>query len=301
MIPTALSGLLPAVLKTWVRQYPHVNILIEPGSTNALYAKVLDDSVDAAILAHPGFDLPKTCAWQSLRREPLVLLTPAAMRVANAFDTIAREPYIRHNRSVIAGRLADDYLHRHGVRPNVRFELEGIESIARLVSEGLGVSVLPDWAVPGPVDPSVRRWPLPAPFPSRDVGVVGTAPARDRRWSSCSWIWRGRRWCRRRGRRDADRGSSTKQKRWNPRRSQQVRRLASQEEAAQRRVAVRAHDQDADILIRTALAMTLSASPESATWAHRSRLPAGSSWPTRSAWARRGFPFQTSADGLESP
>lgn len=173
-IPTALSGLLPAVLKTWVRQYPHVNILIEPGSTNALYAKVLDDSLDAAILAHPGFDLPKTCAWQSLRREPLVLLTPAAMRVANVFETIAREPYIRHNRSVIAGRLADDYLHRHGVRPNVRFELEGIESIARLVSEGLGVSVLPDWAVPGPVDPSVRRWPLPAPFPSRDVGVVWT-------------------------------------------------------------------------------------------------------------------------------
>ena len=96
------------------------------------------------------------------------------MVAPNVFETIAREPYIRHNRSVIAGRLADDYLHRHGVRPNVRFELEGIESIARLVSEGLGVSVLPDWAVPGPVDPSVRRWPLPAPFPSRDVGVVWT-------------------------------------------------------------------------------------------------------------------------------
>jgi DNA-binding transcriptional LysR family regulator len=32
--------------------------------------------------------------------------------------------------------------------------------------------VLPDWPVIGPADPTLERWPLPAPCPYRDVGVI---------------------------------------------------------------------------------------------------------------------------------
>ncbi len=170
--PTAMSGIAPVVLKEWVLQYPHIHIYIEPATANVLYARVLDDSLDAAILVHPVFDLPKTCAWQGLRKEALVLLTPSTLAVTDVFETIAREPFILHDRSVIAGKMADDYLQRHGVRPQVRFELEGIENIATLVAEGLGVSVLPDWPVIGPFNPALRKWPLPAPCPARHVGVM---------------------------------------------------------------------------------------------------------------------------------
>jgi DNA-binding transcriptional LysR family regulator len=68
--------------------------------------------------------------------------------------------------------MADEYLRRHGIRPKVRFELDGIEHIVKLVSEGLGVSLLPEWPVIGPPDPSVKKWPLPRPFPTRIVGVL---------------------------------------------------------------------------------------------------------------------------------
>lgn len=169
---TALSGIAPVILKDWVREYPHINIYIEPATNNVLYGRVLDDSLDAAILVHPAFDLPKTCGWQGLRKEPLILLTPSTLSVTDVFETITREPFILHDRSVIAGKMAYDYLNRHGIRPQVRFELEGIESIAKLVSEGLGVSVLPDWPVTGPFSPTLRKWPLPAPRPSRVVGVT---------------------------------------------------------------------------------------------------------------------------------
>ncbi|MEY9595508.1 DNA-binding transcriptional LysR family regulator [Bradyrhizobium japonicum] len=53
--------------------------------------------------------------------------------------------------------MADEYLRLHGVRPKVHFELDGIEQIAKLVAEGLGVSVLPDWPVIGSPDPKLRR------------------------------------------------------------------------------------------------------------------------------------------------
>lgn len=170
--PTALTGIFPPMLKRWVARHPHVEIYIEPASTTLLYGRVLAGELDAAVLVHPRFDLPKTCEWRDLREEPLILLTPETMTVQDPLLTIAREPFIRYDRNVVAGKLADDYLTEHGLRPRVRFELDGIESIAKLVSEGLGVSVLPDWPVVGQPSSAVKRWALPAPFPSRTVGAM---------------------------------------------------------------------------------------------------------------------------------
>lgn len=169
--PTALTGIMPPVLRTWAARHPHIEIYIEPAPTTLLYGKVLAGELDGALLVHPLFALPKSCVWRDLRREPLVLVTPADMTVSDPLAVIAREPYIRYDRSVVGGRMADDYLRARDLRPHVRFELDGIDSIAKLVSEGLGVALLPDWATTGASAP-VRRWPLPAPCPARSVGAI---------------------------------------------------------------------------------------------------------------------------------
>ncbi len=170
--PTALTGIVPTVLKRWVARYPDIEIYIEPSTTVQLYSRVLAGQLDAAVLVHPLFDLPKGYAWFPLREEPLILLTHQDVTGRDALAVAAREPFIRYDRSVVGGRLADDYLRERGVRPHVRFELDGIESIAKLVSEGLGVSVLPDWPVIGRADPALKKWTLPAPRPTRTVGVL---------------------------------------------------------------------------------------------------------------------------------
>jgi DNA-binding transcriptional LysR family regulator len=170
--PTGLTGIVPVVLKQWIQAYPDISIFIEPASTSVLYARLLAGELDAAVIVHPQFVLPKTCNWCALRREKLVLVTPADMVVKDALDVVRREPYIRLDRQVIAGKMADDYLRRRGIRPRQRVELDGIETIARLVAQGLGVSVLPDWAALGPADSTVTRWTLPGPVPARTVGVM---------------------------------------------------------------------------------------------------------------------------------
>jgi DNA-binding transcriptional LysR family regulator len=170
--PTALTGIMPPVLRTWVARHPHIEIYIEPAPTTLLYSKVLAGELDGALLVHPLFAIPKTCAWRDLRQEPLVLVTPAGMKVRDPLAVLAREPYIRYDRSVVGGKMAEDYLRARNLRPQVRFELDGIDSIARLVSEGLGVALLPDWAATGAPSASVRRWPLPAPCPVRTVGAI---------------------------------------------------------------------------------------------------------------------------------
>ncbi|MGV2863826.1 LysR family transcriptional regulator [Achromobacter sp. ESBL13] len=170
--PTALTGIMPPVLRTWVTRHPHIEIYIEPAPTTLLYSKVLSGELDGALLVHPLFSLPKTCEWRDLRHEPLVLVTPADMKVRDPLAVIAREPYICYDRSVVGGKMADDYLRARNLRPHVRFELDGIDSIAKLVAEGLGVAVLPDWAVMGEPAARVKRWPLPAPCPVRTVGAI---------------------------------------------------------------------------------------------------------------------------------
>ncbi|MDQ7912340.1 LysR family transcriptional regulator [Pseudomonas sp. 102515] len=170
--PTALMGMLPAILRRWMSAYPETQIFIEPGTSATLLQRVMSGQLDAAILVHPTFALDKTCVWQPLREEPLILLTPAEMKVRNVLHTAAREPFIQYDRNVVAGRMADEYLRRHDIQPRVRFELDGIEHIAQLVAEGFGVSILPDWPVMGLPDPRTKRWKLPSPYPSRVVGLV---------------------------------------------------------------------------------------------------------------------------------
>ncbi|AQH01414.1 LysR family transcriptional regulator [Burkholderia sp. KK1] len=170
--PTALMGLLPPFLRSWKQEHPAIPIYIEPGTSVTLLDRVTSGELDAAIVVHPTFELPKTCSFRQLREEPLILLTQAHLEVSDALRTIAEQPFIRYDRRVVAGKMADDYLREKGVRPNVQFELDGIEHIAKLVAEGFGVSVLPDWPVIGPPDPQLRRWSLPAPCPIRRVGIA---------------------------------------------------------------------------------------------------------------------------------
>jgi DNA-binding transcriptional LysR family regulator len=170
--PTALMGLLPAALREWNRVYRGIEIYIEPGSSMGLLSKVGSGELDAAIVVHPQFALAKTCDWLALREEALILLTPKAMKVDDPLSVIAKEPFIRYDRGVVAGKLADDYLRSRNIRPHVQFELDGIEHIAKFVAEGLGISILPDWPSPGDDSVGVRRWRLPPPCPSRTVGLV---------------------------------------------------------------------------------------------------------------------------------
>src|SRR5262245_49095400 len=170
-IATAMTGLLPAALADFVRQYPQLEIYLEPGNSVGLYRKVCDGDLDAAVIAQPPFALQKICDWQTFRREPLVLLASKATPPADAHTVLATEPFIRYDRTAIGGRLADAYLRRQGIRPHERFELNALEAIAVMVDRGLGVSLVPDWPLSWPVGHALVRKALPHPFASRHVGL----------------------------------------------------------------------------------------------------------------------------------
>ena len=170
--PTALAGMLPDVLARMVTTLPQINVFIKPGYSAELYTEVEQGNLDAAIVLQAPFALPKTCNWEVLREEPLVVLAPQHMAHRDPHELLSSEPLIRYDRHQWGGRQADDYLRRVGITPRERFELNALNAIAVMVDRGLGVSLVPDWAQPWPAGVRLARIPLPEPAEPRRIGIV---------------------------------------------------------------------------------------------------------------------------------
>ena len=170
--PTALAGMLPDILARMVDKFPQINVFIRPGYSAELYRAVEAGELDAALVLQAPYILPKTCDWQLLREEPLVMIAPARLAGRDPHELLRTEPLIRYDRNQWGGRVADDYLRRAGIVPRERFELNGLNAIAVMVDRGLGVSLVPDWAKPWPEGLDLVRIPLPLPSEPRRIGMV---------------------------------------------------------------------------------------------------------------------------------
>src|SRR5882757_3143935 len=60
---SALTGLLPDILKQLTMRYPQIEVHISRGTSMEIYRKVLGDELDAAIIAQPPFAIPKALQW----------------------------------------------------------------------------------------------------------------------------------------------------------------------------------------------------------------------------------------------
>lgn len=169
-ISSAITGMMPSILKRMVKTYAAIDVYLEPGRSPELYHQVIDGALDVAIMVQPPFSYSKSFLWKQLRSEPFILLAPASTS-GEPLDIIRRYPFIRYDRRYWGGRLVDRYLRSQRIATNDRFELDAIEAIAVMVDSELGVAVVPDWAEPWPSGLRIQKIPLPEPAPVRRVGL----------------------------------------------------------------------------------------------------------------------------------
>ncbi|MCF3933839.1 LysR substrate-binding domain-containing protein [Acuticoccus sp. M5D2P5] len=171
-ISTAQTGLFPRVLGRLAKRHPGLEVGLEPGTSAELYARTVAGELDVSAIVRPGFTLPKTVQFHRWRSEPLILLAPGDEPSRDAVALLTERPFIRYDRRQWGGRLAADYLEGRGIVPAQRFELDALEAIAVMVHNGLGVSIVPEWAGPWPEGLRLLRLPLPPPAPKRELGLV---------------------------------------------------------------------------------------------------------------------------------
>lgn len=144
-ISTVLTGLLPTALRTLTGLAPQLKLVIVPGTSRSLFQALLGGELDAAILVAPPFELPKAMRSVPLRKEPLVLLSKDKPS-SSILSQLQTHPYIRYEPDSWGGRHAQRYLADNGLTPTPLMDLDALETIAMLVAEGLGVSLVPYWS-----------------------------------------------------------------------------------------------------------------------------------------------------------
>ncbi len=169
---SAMTSVLPPVLKRLYARFPDLTVFVSPSSSVELCRQVGAGALDAAIVVEPQFAIAKGCEWQSLVSEPLVLVAPARLAGCEAHELLRSEPFIRYDRNVLGGQLADRYLRDQGIRPRARLEIDSLMAIAALVNQDLGVALIPDWAPMWRIGMDIVRIALPERAPVRHVGLV---------------------------------------------------------------------------------------------------------------------------------
>jgi len=169
---SALTSVLPPVLRRVYEAHPELSVFVSPGSSVDLCHRVAAGELDAAFVVEPQFAVAKNCEWYPLTEEPLVVVAPAALVGGQAHALLASEPYIRYDRMSVGGQLADRYLRDHNIRPRQRLEIDSLAAIAAFVDQGLGVALLPDWPPLWSGGLDIVRIPLPGRAPVRRIGIV---------------------------------------------------------------------------------------------------------------------------------
>lgn len=140
---------LPPHLKSFLREYPQVNVRLEYRRTDEVYAGCLSGDLHFGIVALPmrRAQLEVIPLWH----DRLVFVCspehPLAGRRTVRLASLAGAPFIAFDRDIPTRKEIDRILREHHIAVARTMEFDNIETIKRSVEAGLGVSILPDSAV----------------------------------------------------------------------------------------------------------------------------------------------------------
>ena len=143
-IATLMAGLVPDALVRLGDNAPGLKPQMFPGTSPQLYEMLLRSELDLALVIQPPFPLPKSLKLTDLRTEPLMFLAHKDLDMPIE-AALRSQPYIRYDPQSWGGRQAQRYLQDSGITPNMFCTMDDLETTARMVEKGLGVSLVPNW------------------------------------------------------------------------------------------------------------------------------------------------------------
>jgi len=142
-IQSTQVNLLPDALKRLQQDHPQVAVKLVQGSSLYLVGQIDAGEIDAALMVEPPFSLPPELAWQPLLREPFVVAVPRSEPGSDWRTLLAERPFVRYDRASFGGRGVEQFLRQHGLRPSATIDVEDVDTMVRMVSRGLGISLVP--------------------------------------------------------------------------------------------------------------------------------------------------------------
>ncbi len=159
---------LPMVLKQFQDNYPMVKINIEESGQDDLVSKLLDRSIDVALLSDPG---RKAVDFIPIYRDPIVVAYSDKYDLSS-YDTVSMEnikdfPFLITDHSY--DRDVANLINQSGYSPELRYTSKDDYAVLSMVRYGLGVTIIPKLVVDG-FDRDFKYRPYDPPY-YRTLGI----------------------------------------------------------------------------------------------------------------------------------
>ena len=176
LIPTLAPYLLPRIMPGIRRQYPKLKLWLHEYQTSVLLEQLRRAELDLLILALP-VDTDEFSEIQ-LFDEPFQLAVPeddplAQQSIITLAELRKREMLLLEEGHCLRGQ-ALDVCFMAGATENVGFHASSLETLRHMVGEGMGITLMPQLAVPSrPSEMNeIRYLPFTDPKPSRQIGML---------------------------------------------------------------------------------------------------------------------------------
>ncbi len=176
LIPTVAPYLLPQIMPRLKSAYPKLKLWLHEQQTHVLMERLRNAELDLLILALPvpSHDFIEV----DLFREPFHLAVPkddplAQQSQASLADLNGREVMLLEEGHCLREH-ALDVCFSAGASEYGAFHATSLETLRHMVGEGMGVTLMPQMAVPRQTgaDEAVRYLPFEKPLPTRRIGML---------------------------------------------------------------------------------------------------------------------------------
>lgn len=168
VISSLLTSVLPRCITHLKQQAPDILLQITPGASQFIYQQLIEQKIDVALLVEPSFALPKVLQQTILFIEPLALIEPSSNAITTT-QALTTQPYIQYDHLSWGGALAKRYLTDKQIQVDTLCEIDALESIALMVEQGMGVSLVPHWENLSKLAPQVNIKKIDNPIYNRRI------------------------------------------------------------------------------------------------------------------------------------
>ena len=141
-VPTSVASILPPALAMMRARHPKLHIRVTSSLSAELAAATRAGELDAAIVAEP-VRLADGLIANRITREPLLVIAPPDVPGETDKELLEAASFIQFSRRAWTGQLIDRYLNDRGIEVRRGMEIDSLDAITRMVTFGLGVSVVP--------------------------------------------------------------------------------------------------------------------------------------------------------------
>jgi DNA-binding transcriptional LysR family regulator len=170
-IASVQSSVLPRAMAALRKENPKLLVHIAPGVSMKLMDQLDSDEIDAAVMIRPPFGILPEMTWQTLMHEPFKLFVRKDTKDRDWRALLQSKPFLRYERTSFGGRLVTRFLRDNRLVVQDAIELDEITGLMNLVSEGLGIALVP-MIEAYPMPPGVRAISLGENTFYREIGIL---------------------------------------------------------------------------------------------------------------------------------